>query len=45
MKKLMLMVSSLAAAVFSTSAANADVSVSGSYGLHMVSGGNTTGGI
>ena len=44
MKKLMLMVSSLAAAVFSTSAANADVSVSGSYGLHMVSGGNTTGG-
>ena len=44
MKKLMLMVSSLAAAVFSTSAANADVSVSGSYGLHMISGGNTTGG-
>ena len=44
MKKLMLIVSSLAAAVFSTSAANADVSVSGSYGLHMVTGGNTTGG-
>jgi len=44
MKKLILMVSSLAAAVFSTSAANADVSVSGSYGLHMITGGNTTGG-
>ena len=40
----MLIVSSLAAAVFSTSAANADVSVSGSYGLHMITGGNTTGG-
>lgn len=40
MKKLIIMASSLAAAMFSTSAANADVSVSGSYGLHMVSGGN-----
>jgi hypothetical protein len=40
MKKLIIMVSSLAAAVFSTSAAKADVSVSGSYGFHMVSGGN-----
>ena len=44
MKKLILMVSSLAAAVFSTSAANAEVKTTGSYGFHMVTGGDTTGG-
>ena len=38
MKKLLIMVSALTAAVFS--AAKADITASGSAGLHMVSGGD-----
>jgi hypothetical protein len=44
MKKLMVLASALAAAVFSTSAAQADVSVSGSYGFHAITGKNVIGG-
>jgi hypothetical protein len=42
MKKLFIMVSALTAAVFS--AAKADISASGSYGFHAISGGDVVGG-
>ena len=44
MKKLMLLASAAAAAVFSTTAAQADVSVSGSYGFHAITGKDVLGG-
>ena len=42
MKKLLIMVSALTAAVFSS--AKADISASGSYGAHAISGGDVDGG-
>jgi hypothetical protein len=44
MKKLMILASAAVAAMFSTTAAQADVSVSGSYGFHAISGSNVLGG-
>lgn len=45
MKKLMLLVSAAVAAMFSTTAAKADITASGSYGFHAISGGDVLGGV